>query len=249
MNPYSSLVCDDFGVYVYTNTKMELPTRRETVLHFFDTLQKAFPQMTDFDCRESGEYVLEEDRELGSYRWITLESQRFCSGFVNPPSLEIADVQHERVLEIAPAHLDFGPLDCEALDVVFAFDLTFGGNHDEVVAEALGLNTTLESLLQLPGSRVLNYEPSLMLSLDEACRLQCRLNIETRTNAYQVRTGQFPDAPISVYFTVRQYWGRQPFKTFGESYRNQRRICQEMVDTHIIPSVVRPLAQAIAAKQ
>src|SRR5581483_4492989 len=57
MNPYSTL-CDDFGVYVYLNTKMELPSGRETVLHFFDSLQKTFPQMTDFDCRESGEYVL-----------------------------------------------------------------------------------------------------------------------------------------------------------------------------------------------
>ena len=88
-----------------------------------------------------------------------------------------------------------------------------------MVAEALGLNTTLENLLQMPGSRVINYEPSLMLSLDEPCRLQCRMSIETRTNAYQIRTGQFPEAPISVYFTVRQYWGRQPYKTFLESYR------------------------------
>src|SRR5947209_248568 len=85
------------------------------------------------------------------------------------------------------------------------------------------VSTPLESLLQLPGSRVINYEPSLMLSLDEACRLQCRLSIETRTNAYQIRTGQFPEAPISVYFTVRQYWGRQPFKNFNESYTNQRK--------------------------
>ena len=51
MNPYSSL-CDDFGVYVYVNTKMEMPSGRETVLHFFDGLRKAYPQMTDFDCRE-----------------------------------------------------------------------------------------------------------------------------------------------------------------------------------------------------
>jgi hypothetical protein len=228
---------------------MELPTRRETVLHFFDSLQKTFPQMTDFDCRESGEYVLEEDREQGTYRWVTLETQRFCSGYVNPPDLETADTQHERVLELAPYHLDFGALDCEALDVLFAFDFMFTGNHDEVVAEALGLNTTLENLVQMPGARVINYEPALMLALDESCRLQCRLSIETRTNTFQVRTGQYPEAPISVYFTVRQYWGRQPFKNFGESYKNQRRICQELVDSHIIPSVIRPLAQTIANKQ
>lgn len=248
MNPYSSM-CDDFGVYVYLNTKMNLPNGRETVLHFFDRLRKTFPQMTDFDTRENGEFVLEEDREQGSYRWCTLENRRLCSGFVNPPELEAADALHEHVLEAAPYHLDFSPLDCEALDVLFAFDFTYTGNHDEVVAEALGLSTTLESLIQLPGSRVINYEPSLMLALDEACRQQCRLSIETRTNAYQIRTGQFPEAPISVYFTVRQYWGRQASKDFCESYRNQRRTLQELVDTHIIPSIVRPLAQTIATKQ
>jgi hypothetical protein len=248
MNPYSSL-SDDFGIYVYLNTKMELPTGRETVLHFFDSIQKAFPQMTDFDHRESGEYVLEEDRDLGSYRWVALEPRRLCTGFVNPAEVEAADTHHERLLEMAPYHLDFSPLDCEALDVLFAFDFLFNGNHDEVVSEALGMSNTLETLLQLPGARVINFEPSVMMSLDDSCRLQCRLSVETRTNAYQIRTGQFPEAPISVYFTVRQYWGRQPFKTYGESYRNQRRICQELVDQHVIPSVIRPLAQAIAAKQ
>jgi hypothetical protein len=248
MNPYSSL-SDDFGVYVYVNTKMNLPSGRETILHFFDRLRKAVPAMTDFDCRENGEYVLEEDREQGSYRWVTLEQRRLCSGYVNPPALENADTLHELVLESAPYHLDFNPLDCEAVDVLFAFDFLYSGNHDEVVAEALGLNTTLENFLQMPGSRVINYEPSLMLALDESCRLQCRMSIETRTNAYQIRTGQFPEAPISVYFTVRQYWGRSPYKTFVESYQNQRRICQELVDNQIIPAVVRPLAQTIAAKQ
>src|SRR5262245_40212367 len=248
MNPYSSL-CDDFGVYVYVNTKMDLPSGRETILHFFDRLRKTYPTKTDFDRRENGEFVLEEDREQGSYRWVTVENRRLCIGYVNPPEVEAADQLNEMVLENAPYHLDCGPLDCEALDVLFAFDFLYTGNHDEVVAEALGLNTTLENLLQLPGSRVLNYEPSLMLALEDTCRLQCRLSIETRTNAYQIRTGQFPEAPISVYFTVRQYWGRQPYKTFLESYQNQRRVCQELVDSHIIPAVVRPLAQTIAAKQ
>lgn len=248
MNPYSSL-CDDFGAYVYLNTKMELPTAREPVLHFFDGLRKAYPVLTDFDRRESGEFVLEEDREQGSYRWVTLEARRLCAGYLNPPSLESADQILEHVLEVAPYHLDISTLDCEALDSLFVFDFMYQGNHDEVVAEALGMNTTLDKLVQMPGSKVINYEPSLMLALDEACRLQCRLSVETRTSAYQVRTGHYPEAPISVYFTVRQYWGRSPYKTFLESYKNQRRVLQELVDAHIIPSIVRPLAQTIAAKQ
>jgi hypothetical protein len=247
MNPYTAL-CDDFGVYTYLNTKLDLPQAREPVLHFFDSLRKSFPKMTDFERRDGGEYVLEEDREQGSYRGVSLDARRLSAGFVNPPALEDADAQHEKVLEVAPYHLDFSPLDIEALDVLFVFDFAYAGNHDEVVAEALSANGPLEPLMQLPGSRVLNFEPSVMLSLDEACRLQARLSVETRTNAFQVRTGQFPEAPISVYFTVRQYWGRQPFKTLGESYHNQRRLCQELVDSHIVPNVIKPLAQTIAAK-
>jgi hypothetical protein len=247
MNPYAAL-CDDFGVYTHLNTKMDLPQGRETVLHFFESLQKSYPKMTDFERRESGEFVLEEDREQGHYRWVTLESRRLSSGYVNPPQLADADAQHLRVLELAPYHLDFSPLDVEALDTLFVFDFTYAGNHDEVVAEALGFGGPLEPLLQLPSSRILNYEPTIMLALDEACRLQARLSIETRTNAYQVRTGQFPDAPISIYFTVRQYWGRQSFKSLAESYDHQRRVCQELVDSHVVPNIVKPLAQTISAK-
>jgi hypothetical protein len=248
MNPYESL-CDDFGVYTYLNTKLDLPQGREAVLHFFDGLRKNFPGMTEFERRESGEFVLEEDREKGSYRWVSLDARRLSAGYVNPPTLADADAQHEKVLEVAPYFLDFSPLDTEALDVLFVFDFAYAGNHDEVVAEALAANGgPLEPLVQLAGSKVLNFEPSLMLSLDEQCRLQARLSVETRTNAFQVRTGQFPEAPISVYFTVRQYWGRQAFKSYGESYANQRRICQELVDAHVVPNVIKPLAQTIAAK-
>src|SRR5947209_9999295 len=245
MNPYTTS-CDEFGLFTYLNTRMDLPSGSETVLHFFEALQKSYPRMTEFDRRENGEYVLEEDREQGSYRSAGLETRRLWSGYLNPPTLEDADEQHERILDVAPYHLDLSALNCDALDVIFTFDFVYNGNHDDVVAEALAVNTPFENLLGLPGARVLNYEPSVMLALDENCRLQCRLNVETRTNAYQVQTGQFPEAPITVYFTVRQFWGKQPYKTFAESYRNQRRIAQELVDAYVIPNVVRPLAQTIS---
>ena len=96
---------------------------------------------------------------------------------------------------------------------------------------------------------MLHYQPTLMMALDESCQLQARLSIETRTSAYQVRTGQFSESPVSVYFTVRQFWGKQPFKTFVESYENQRRLLDELVNSHVIPNVITPLQRAIAAKQ
>jgi hypothetical protein len=247
MNSYSSL-CDDFGVSTYIHSKLEMPTAREPVLHFFEAVQKAFPKMTDFEKRSDGEYMLEEDREGGSYRWCSLDHRRLCMGFVNPPSVEDADAHNERVLEMAPYHLDLHAMQTESMDVLYYFDFLYQGNHDEVVAEALAAGTPLEGLSQVPGGRVLHYQPTLMMALDDACQLQCRLSVETRTNAYQVRTGHFPESPISVYVTIRQFWGKQPFKTFAESYQNQRRVLDELVNSHVIPNVITPLQRAIAAK-
>ena len=131
---------------------------------------------------------------------------------------------------------------------MYGFDFTYEGNHDELVAEALGLGPSLEGLLEVPNSKVIHFEPSLTLALDESCRLQCRLSIETRTNAFQVRTGEFPDEQISVYFTVRQHWGTGVDRSFIESFRRQTQIGEEIVQEKIVPRIVGPLARAIASK-
>ena len=248
MNSYASL-CDDFGVSTYLHGKLEMPTGRETILHFFEAVQKAFPKMTEFEKRSDEEYLLEEDREAGSYRWASLDKRRLCSGFVNPPSIEDADAHNERILELAPYHLDLSAMQTESMDVLYYFDFVYQGNHDEVVAEALASGTPFEGLAQMPASRVLHFQPTLMMALDETCQLQARLSIETRTSAYQVRTGQFSESPVSVYFTIRQFWGKQPFKSYTESYRNQRRILDELVQQYVVPSVLQPLAKAIGANQ
>ena len=247
MNRYATDV-DDFYINMNLNTEMELPSARDTVLHYFEQMRKAFPELRNFYTRDTGDLVLEGDKERGHYRWLAIEPKRLCSGQVNPESPEDAFRQHEMVLEIAPHLLTISVLDCEALDVLYGFDFNYTGNHDEVVAEALGLGPGLEGLLEVPGTRVINYEPSLTLALDESCRLQCRLTIETRTNAYHIRTGDYPDEPISVYFTVRQYWGTGPERSFLDSFRRQRELGEEIVQGRILPRVVRPLAQAIASK-
>jgi hypothetical protein len=226
-----------------------MPTAREPVLHFFEAVQKAVPRMTEFEKRADGEYMLEEERDAGSYRWCSLDARRLSAGFVNPPALEDADAHNERILEMAPYHLDLHALQTESMDVLYYFDFLYQGNHDEVVAEALTAGTPVENLVGIPGGRVLHYQPSLMIALDENCQLQARLSVETRTSAYQVRTGNFPESPITVYFTVRQFWGKQPFKTFHESYRNQRRVLDELVASHVVPGIITPLQRAIAAKQ
>ena len=110
------------------------------------------------------------------------------------------------------------------------------------------MKSPLEDLIQIPGARVLNYEPSLMLTLDENCRLQCRLSLETRTNAYQVRTGQFPEAPISVYFTVRQYGSLSTDTSYESTLRQLRQQCEQLLERYVIDQVLKPLQQAMSTK-
>jgi hypothetical protein len=247
VNSYSSM-CDDFGQTLYLTSKVELPTGRDTVLHFFDSVKKLYPRMTDFERRDDDEFNLEEERDGGSYRFVNIDGRRLTSGFVNPPTLEDADAQNEKILDMAPYHLGVHPLDTDSLDVLYYFDLMYQGNHDEVVSEALASEGPFDGLFKVPGGRVLNYQPSVMVALDDGCQLQARLSVETRTSAYQVRSGNFPDSPITVYFTIRQFWGRQPFKTLHESYLNQRRIIDDMVTEYVLPKVIAPLRQVIGAK-
>jgi hypothetical protein len=247
MNRYNC-EADDFFINVNLSTEMQLPNNRDTVLHFFEQMKKGFPEMRNFYTRENGELVLEGDKEKNQYRWVAIESRRLCSGHINPETLEDAYRQQEMVLDLAPPLLTISLLDCEALDVMFGFDFTYEGNHDEVVAEALGIGHAFEGFFEIPRSQVINYEPSITVALDEDCQLQCRISIETRTNAYQVRMEDFDDDQITVYFTVRQYWGNGPDMSFLESFRRQRQIGEDILQSSVIPKIVRPLAQVIASR-
>ncbi|HBO42402.1 MAG TPA: hypothetical protein DD670_00365 [Planctomycetaceae bacterium] len=248
MNRYTSL-CDDFYVNMNLSTEMELPTNRETILHFFERVQKTYPTMRNFYCRERGDFVLEEDKDRGDYRWATIESRRVCSGHVNPESIQDAIDQHQLILDLAPYMLSVSPLDCEALDLLFGFDFSYRGNHNELVAEALGVSPALERLAEIPGASIINHEPSLTVALDEDCRTQCRLSVETRTSAYQVRTGDYSEEQLSVYVTARQYGSLGPDSSFGVVLQNLGRVCDEMLDNWVIANVLDPIKRTINLRQ
>ncbi len=247
MLDYSS-ISDDFYINLNLSTEMELPTNRETILHYFEQIQKKYPTMRNFYNREKRDFVLEEDKDKGQYRWCTVEQRRLCSGQVNPPSIESALDQHRMVLEIAPFTLSVSPLDCEAMDLLFGFDFTYKGNHNQLVAEALGVTPAFDRMLELPGASVINYEPSLTLALDDDCRVQCRMSVESRTNAYQIRMGEFPEEQLSVFVTARQYGSLGPNMSFINALENLTKICREMVDGFVVENVLQPLARTIATK-
>jgi len=239
---------DDFYLNMNLNTEMELPSARETVLHFFEQVQKQYPRMRNFYCRDRGEFVLEEDKDRGHYRWTTVEPRRVLSGHVNPRSVEGALEQHRLVLELVPYALSISPLDCESLNVMYGFDYTYRGNHNQLVADVLGVAPAFEKITETPGATVIAHEPSIQLSFDEDCRVQCRVSIETRTSAYHVRTGDFPEEQLSVYLTARRYGSLDAGETYISTMERLGRMCGEMVDNYLIDNVLRPLQQAIAIK-
>jgi hypothetical protein len=233
---------DDYYVNMNLNTEMDLPQTRESVLHFFEQIQKTYPKMRNFYSRERGEFVLEEEKDRGSYRWATVELRRVCSGHVNPLSIDDA------VLDIVPYALTVTPLDCESLNVMFGFDFTYRGNHNQLLADALGVVPAFERLAATPGASIVGHEPSLQLALDDDCRVQCRLSFETRTSAYHVRMGEYPEEQLSVYLTARRYGGLDPGETYIEVMQRLAAVCRRLVDDCIAEQILRPLQEAIAIK-
>ena len=247
MNKYGSLA-DDFYVNMNLNTEMQLPEGRETILSFFERMQKTYPSMRNFYTRESGDFVLEEDKDQGQHRWLSLESRCICSGYVNPPDTDAAFEQHATVLQLVPYMLSVSTLDCEALDYMMGFDFSYRGNHDALVAEALGTGSAFEGVMEIPGSQALAYKPSITLALDEDCRQWARLMVETRTTPYHVKRGDYQEDQISVYFTVRQYGSLESGASYEEELRRLRIKGEDLLDEYVIEQVLRPLAQAISTK-
>jgi hypothetical protein len=169
MSSYSTLA-DDFYINLHLNTEMELPQSRETVLHLFEQMQKHYPTMRNFYNRDKGEFVLEEDKDRGSYRWVSVEPKRLCAGFVNPPEISDATKLHQLVMELAPFTLSVSPLDCESLNVMYGFDYMYKGNQNQLIVDALGISPALTALASVPGASILAADPALQLALDEDCR-------------------------------------------------------------------------------
>jgi hypothetical protein len=227
---------------------MNLPHGRETVLHFFERVQKEFPQMTRFRKADNGEINLEEDRSQQSYRWMSLENRRLSSGHVNPESIEESLKLHRLLLQQAPYQLGISPVELDYMDVLFGFDLEFSGNHDEIIAESLFPESPLTCLTEETGAKAVDFQPTVTVALSEDCRLQARIDVVTRTNSYQVRTGDYSDDCISVYLILRRYWGDRPKQPMEKLLEEMAERADRLCETHIVPKVLRPISSAIASR-
>jgi hypothetical protein len=235
---------------MHINTELDLPVERDTILAFFERIQKQFPSMCSFYRRNNNEYCLEEDRNAGQYRWITLEIDRIGSGVVNPPHFEDAYRQDKLVLEIAPYMLGVSHLDIDSLDVTFAMDFDYTGSHDEVIAEALFSSTAFSCLLDMPSASAVGFSPVVVVALSEDCRTQARIGIESKTSVLDDGKQKYrSDEPISLFFTVRQYPSSTEKFDALKSFEYQCRLAEELMAEKIIPNFVQPLNRVIAQKR
>lgn len=249
LNSYSSL-CDDLYLDMYINTELDLPTDRDTILYFFERIRKQFPTMGCFYRREKNEYCLEEDHNVGQYRWITLETDRIGSGVVNPSNFDMAYQQDKLVLDLVPYTLSISNLDIDSLDVTIAMDFDYAGSHDEIIAEALFGPTAFSSLLDMPGSKAIGFSPAVVVALSDDERTQARISIESKTSIFEPRRkSRAADEAISLSFTIRQY--PQTTEQFDplKSFDNQCRMAQEIMAEKVIPNFVKPLTETIAQKR
>lgn len=241
-------VCDDFYINLRVGTQMNLPHQRETLLHFFERIQKSFPEMTRFRKNEQNEYTLEEDRENDQYRWLSIESQRLACGHVNPDSIAEALRLHRTVLEQAPYSLGLSTVEIEYMDLLFGFDLEFAGNHDEIVAEAMFAESPMSAILEETGAKPMDFQPTITAALTDDCRLQARIDVITRTNSYQVRTGEYSSESISVYLIIRRFWGdrvKEPMEAMLETLTQK---AEDLAHRVVVPRIVTPIRAAIGSR-
>jgi hypothetical protein len=249
IDSYSSL-CDDFYIDMFVNTELDLPAERDTVLTFFDRIQRQYPRMGRFSRRDNNEYYLEEDHGSGQYRWVSLEQDRIGSGVVNPQSFEEAYQQDKLILELVPYMLGVTPLDVDSLDVSLAMDFDCAGSHDEVIAEALFGSSAFGCLLDLPHGRPIVFSPSMVISLADNERTQVRVSVESKTSIYEPgEKEQSHDESISLTLTVRQY--PQTDERFDPvaSFEQQCRLAEELMAERIVHHFVTPLTEVIAQRR
>jgi hypothetical protein len=244
-------VCDEFSASSRLFLKLDLTLERETVLHFFDSVKREFPRMRKLRRRDDESLVLEEEYgDEAERRWLRLESGAIRFGFSNPTHMEDFQRLGDVVLEMAPFHLTLGELDYDHLEVVYGFDLEYRGNHDQLVADTLLADHPIVQLLI--GEKqyaVIDCQPFVGVALTDECDVQAYVDIKSRTSTFEVRTGQFETQPLSVYLTLRRYWGFGESLTLVQAHRDLLERADELAASHVIPSIVTPLAQAIASQR
>jgi len=121
-------------------------------------------------------------------------------------------------------------------------------HQNDCLAEALGVLPAFDKLLEIPGCRLVSNEPAIQFALDDDCRTQCRISIETRTSAYHIRTGEFPEEQLSVYLTMRRYGSLDSNTSFVDTLNLLQNHGVQILDGFVVESMLKPLQETIAIR-
>lgn len=246
-------LCTDFYLNHKLALKMDLPSERETILHFFDRMRKSLPSMNRFK-RYDGELALESARKDARYTWLALRRNSIRTGNVNPESMEEALAYHKLVLELAPYHLTISPLDVDYVELMYGFDLECRQNHDAVVYEALFANSPLGTLLNSEAENdnessggVLDVQPVFGQSLNEAGDLQAYYEVKTRPKSRRGSSKRYSGEPISIFLTIRKYGPVEDLADMSKSLDLLNHHGEELATEKLIPDLLTPIAQHIGS--
>ena len=133
----------------------------------------------------------------------------------------------------------------ESMDVLYYFDFLYQGNHDEVVAEALASRHAAGGAgRRCPAARVLHFQPTLMMALDEACQLQAPAERRDADQRLPGADGQLPRERRSPCTSRSGSSGassrsrRSPSRTTTSAG-----VLDELVSSYVIPNVITPLRE------
>lgn len=267
-------LCDEFFVGSRLHFKLDLCPTRESVLHLLEQVRRHFPGMARFRRREDGSVVLDEvepslaaatepgpdpsepdaspapaDAADGARRYFRIGNDSLKFGMHSPPSPDALQRYADVILRLSPAALTLSELDLDQIEVVFGFDLEYAGNHDALVWDTLLADSPLHTALRGERERVIDCQPTLGLALSEDCTLQAYIDIKSRTNTFEVRTGEYQPAVLGVYLAVRRFWSGGSLSNLASAHHEMLEVGQRLVGERVVPHVVHPLAAAIASRR
>ena len=139
------------------------------------------------------------------------------------------------------------------IEVLKIVELETSAVHRELILIKVGADIdhrgrVLEILQLFQGAKAVDIQPSITVALSEDCRLQGRIDVVTRTNSYQVRTGDYSNDVISVYLILRRYWGDRPKDPMEKMLADMAERGEELCINHLIPKVLKPISSVIASR-